>query len=223
MNRRSFFAGLLATLAAAMATLKLKKKYTSFSLPTKQTEFVLPTPSYRCFNCQQWTGVGKLLPDGFRIEGRGDLFGNQATRSATACGGEVEVVLHLCDNCIKSITHCATCGNKLYWLPPETIGIFLDKNGRIPYPPNVAYCQIWNSRPQFNFTQNELTKLDDPKSPYGVTYLYATLRFAPTGSPLFKPADYFGIRWATHTTRDLIVADCGTCAKRRNNGSTTTS
>jgi hypothetical protein len=47
-----------------------------------------------CFNCQRMTGPSKWLPQGY----------HQAPWLYP---------VHLCDDCVKAITHCATCGKAL--------------------------------------------------------------------------------------------------------------
>jgi hypothetical protein len=183
-NRRGFLAALMALPTAAMATLRHKPR--TFKYP------IAGDWSFRscvCHNCTRPVGS----PSEWRWVPVGPVR-----------------FYPLCNDCIKAITHCATCGDPLSELDPASVALYLESNPSPPYdsprtplPPNPAYCIIHAGKPVFNFTSDEILRVDDPQSPLGVRFRRATLRLK-----------LWRIAWAG-SSRNLIVADCPICANNQ--------
>ena len=192
-NRRGFLAALMALPTAAMATLRHKPR--TFKYP------IAGDWSFRscvCHNCTRPVGS----PSEWRWVPVGPVR-----------------FYPLCNDCIKAITHCATCGDPLSELDPASVALYLESNPSPPYdsprtplPPNPAYCIIHAGKPVFNFTSDEILRVDDPQSPLGVRFRRATLRMNPAGR-LFREEAY-SERMA-RGPRNLIVADCPNCTIAR--------
>lgn len=217
MNRRSFFASLLAAPAAAMAALKAKPKppltVEAVTEGLKRADYYrmerpLGYSARCCFNCRRWYAHpygDRWLPNGVRAE--------SALRPVQGFdGGELRLSLprqiHLCDDCIEAIQNCATCGKPLFRLESSTIIRYFVDNGEVPRPPSPAFCQMWNGVPRVDLRADQLI--------YGKVSRLGRLRLSPAGEPVvLSRAQTCGLAPHPPFGRDLIVADCSECAQSR--------
>jgi hypothetical protein len=123
-NRRGFIASLLALPTAAVAAIKSKQKpaYGQVRDPGNTSRHFHMA---RCFNCQRLAGPSKWLPNGVLLAPCPPKTSPSYTTGMLSTGmdgaGRTCYSVHLCDDCIEAITHCATCDTKLNGFPTDKV------------------------------------------------------------------------------------------------------